>query len=247
MKPEYRRFGEQSVRLDKALVLRGLVSSRSRAEQYILEGNVSVNGMMIKKASSLVAEKDKLLLHKINPYVSRGALKLESANDVFHVSFKDANVLDIGSSTGGFTDYALKHGAKKVFAVDVGTNQLDVSLRNEPRIALYEKTDIRDFVLPERVQVVVMDVSFISLKEILPSVKKFCDKKTLVFAMVKPQFEAGKSHIHKGVIKNEKLRRNILADFEQWLKNDWIVVQKTDSRVHGEKGNIERFFLLRKQ
>jgi 23S rRNA (cytidine1920-2'-O)/16S rRNA (cytidine1409-2'-O)-methyltransferase len=155
-------------------------------------------------------------------------------------------VLDVGSSTGGFTDFALKHGAKKVIAVDVGTNQLHPTLRNNPKIELHEQTDIRNFHKPkEQIDLVLIDVSFISLREILPSIARLVNDKTYVVAMAKPQFEAGDSIKHKGVIKNEKMRRNTLATLENWIKNLFIIIDKADSQVSGSKGNVERFYLLR--
>ena len=156
-------------------------------------------------------------------------------------------MLDVGSSTGGFTEYALKHGAQKVFAVEVGKDQLHPSLHGNPRIQLHEQTDIRDFTTDEPIDVVVMDVSFISLREILPHVATLCTHKTDIVAMVKPQFEAASSSLkHKGVIKNDRMRRDILKDFELWvLSNNFIVIDKADSQVAGSKGNVERFYKLR--
>jgi 23S rRNA (cytidine1920-2'-O)/16S rRNA (cytidine1409-2'-O)-methyltransferase len=159
-------------------------------------------------------------------------------------------VLDVGSSTGGFTDYALQHGARQVVAVDVGTNQLHKSLQSDARIELHEKTDIRDYVKQavdsRRVfDIVVMDVSFVSLREILPAVARVCSPGTIVLAMVKPQFEAGKNQVNKGVIKNDTVRRQVLRDFENWVQKLFIVVDKADSDVAGAKGNRERFYRLR--
>jgi 23S rRNA (cytidine1920-2'-O)/16S rRNA (cytidine1409-2'-O)-methyltransferase len=164
---------------------------------------------------------------------------------VLGVSFDGTTVLDVGSSTGGFTDYALQHGAAKVFAVDVGTDQLHPSLRNDPRIELHEKTDIRDFIPPEIPDIVVIDVSFISLREILPHISNSIGPDTVVVAMVKPQFEAGRQDVHKGVIKNDSLRRRILTDFELWAKQRFVILDKRDSDVAGTKGNRERFYLLK--
>jgi 23S rRNA (cytidine1920-2'-O)/16S rRNA (cytidine1409-2'-O)-methyltransferase len=161
------------------------------------------------------------------------------------VDFAGKTVLDVGSSTGGFTDYALQHGASKVLAVDVGTDQLHPSLHGDERIELHEKTDIRDFKTDINVDIVVIDVSFISLREILPSVAEIAPGAQIV-AMVKPQFEAGKHQVNKGVIKNDAVRRQILKDFEVWAKDLFVVVDKRDSEVAGSKGNRERFYLLKK-
>jgi 23S rRNA (cytidine1920-2'-O)/16S rRNA (cytidine1409-2'-O)-methyltransferase len=163
-------------------------------------------------------------------------------------------VLDVGSSTGGFTDYALQHGARKVYAVDVGTEQLHPKLRRDPRIELYEKTDIRDVStgssgkirLSSTPDIIVIDVSFISLRDILPHIaKRIAGVNTEIIAMAKPQFEAGKQQVNKGVIKNDTVRRAILKDFEAWAKQLFTVVDKADSEVSGGKGNRERFYKLR--
>ena len=233
-------------RLDKELVRRGLVATRSQAENYIRLGDVLVNKKVVQKPGQMVVETDEISLSRQERYVSRAALKLASAADAFVLNFRGKVVLDIGSSTGGFTDFALRHGAKKVFAVDVGTEQLHPSLRGDERIELHEKTDIRDFVPSESVYIIVGDVSFISLREILPHVaKKIMQPETILVAMVKPQFEAGKHQVNKGVIKNDKVRRQILADFEMWAKQYFVVLDKKDSDVAGAKGNVERFYKLR--
>lgn len=166
---------------------------------------------------------------------------------LLNVRFKDKTVLDVGSSTGGFTDFALQNGAQKVYSVDVGTGQLHPSLQDNPRIELHEKTDIRDFYLApqQRPQVIVIDVSFISLREILPHIaKELSTKDTQIVAMVKPQFEAGKNQTNKGIIKNDSVRRDILRDFEYWAKEHFVIQDKRDSEVAGSKGNRERFYLL---
>ncbi len=234
-------------RLDQRLVELGLVATRSQAESYIKLGQVTVNANTITKPGFSVNDNDKITLTASEQYVSRAGLKLASVVEALGLDFKDKVVLDIGSSTGGFTDYALQHGAQKVIAVDVGTGQLHRSLRTDKRIELHEKTDIRDFTASANIDLVLADVSFISLREILPSVKQFCSKTTRIVAMVKPQFEAGQSALkHKGVIKNDRMRRDILQDFEQWVKKDFIIIDKADSHVSGSKGNRERFYLLRK-
>ncbi len=178
-------------------------------------------------------------------YVSRAGLKLASVAEALKLSFNAKVVLDVGSSTGGFTDYALQHGAKKVIAVDIGTNQLHPSLRGNPKIELHEKTDIRDFKVKEKPDLVVIDVSFISLHDILPHIASFSGASTKVIAMVKPQFEARASQLNKGIVKNETIRRQILKDFEIWAKQYFTIQTKHDSDVTGIKGNKERFYLLR--
>lgn len=232
--------------MDQAMVGLGLVSSRSQAESWIKLGKVKVDECQITKPGFFVGQSSKIKLTAPEQYVSRAGLKLASAMKAINLSFADKAILDVGSSTGGFTDYALKHGAKKVIAVDVGTNQLHPSLRDNPRIELHEQTDIRALqALSEAVDIVVIDVSFISLREILPHVASLCNSQTKIAAMVKPQFEVGGSAKHKGVIKNDAMRREILRNFEAWSKKCFVVLAKSDSEVTGSKGNRERFYLLR--
>ncbi|MBC7708037.1 TlyA family RNA methyltransferase [Polaromonas sp.] len=234
-------------RLDQALVQRGLVTTRSQAESYVKLGKVTVNGRVETKAGTMVGEVAVLKLTATEQYVSRAGLKLASIAQVLKLDFRDKTVLDVGSSTGGFTDYALQHGARKVFAVEVGSNQLHPSLQGDPRIELHEKTDIRNFKTTENIDIVVADVSFISLRELLPSILQQITPATQLALMVKPQFEAGASNLkHKGVIKNDKIRRQILKDFEDWALHSFSIIDKADSEVAGAKGNRERFYLLRK-
>lgn len=232
-------------RLDQALYSRGITTSRSQAESWVKLGKVTVNGRVVVKTSFAVNDDDVLALTATERYVSRAGLKLASVAQGFGISFTDKVVLDVGSSTGGFTDYALQHGAKKVIAVDVGTEQLHPSLRGDERIELHEKTDIRGFVPSETPDIVVIDVSFVSLRDILPSVASISRASTAILAMVKPQFEAKKYQIgSSGVIKNDSVRRDILKDFEQWAKRYFVITSKADSAVKGSKGNQERFYHL---
>ncbi|MCP9454291.1 MAG: TlyA family RNA methyltransferase [Candidatus Nanosynbacter sp. P11B_S7_bin.28.1] len=233
-------------RLDKALVERGLATTRSQADNFIRLGYVFLNKKIVQKSGTMVSDSDEIKLEKKETYVSRAGLKLASVAEYFHLNFQDKTVLDIGSSTGGFTDYSLRHGAKKVFAVDVGTDQLHPSLRSNPKIALHEKTDIRDFYADEAIDIIVGDVSFISLREILPHVaENLMNSSTVLIAMVKPQFEAGRHQVNKGIIKNDKVRRQILSDFEDWARKYFVVLDKKDSEVAGSKGNLERFYKLK--
>lgn len=232
-------------RLDKQVAQKGLATSRSQAESWIKMGKVKVDGQVINKPGYFVSPDATIILTADEQYVSRAGLKLASVARLLKLDFKDKTVLDVGSSTGGFTDYALRHGAKKVFAVDVGTDQLHPSLRDDKRIELHEKTDIRDFTLETAPDIVVMDVSFISLREILPHIATLADGHTQIVAMVKPQFEAGRHQVSKGVIKNNAVRRDILRDFEQWSRDYFVIQDKRDSEVAGAKGNQERFYLLK--
>lgn len=231
-------------RLDKVVTARGLAPSRSQAESWIKLGKVQVNGKAVTKPGALVGEEEAVVLTATERYVSRAGLKLASVAKQLNVDFADKVVLDVGSSTGGFTDYALQHGARKVYAVDVGTEQLHASLRGNPRIELHEKTDIREFQPSTTPDIVVIDVSFISLREILPSIYAIIAPDTLVVAMAKPQFEAGRYQVQKGVIKNDRVRREILREFEQWVRHYFVIKDKADSEVAGASGNRERFYRM---
>ncbi len=233
-------------RLDAELVVRQLVISRSQAESWIKLGKVLVDGKIATKSGQFIQPTSDIILTSNERYVSRAGLKLASVAKLLAVDFKDAVVLDVGSSTGGFTDYALQNGAIKVYAVDVGTDQLHPSLQGNKLIELHEKTDIRDFIPSEVPTIIVIDVSFISLREILPHLAQHvAGPNTQIVAMVKPQFEAGRHQVSKGVIKNDSVRRQILKDFEQWTKQRFVIIDKRDSEVAGAKGNLERFYLLK--
>lgn len=232
-------------RLDQLIVQKGLVDTRSQAENWIRLGKVTVEGQAITKPGYFVAADAKVKLKAEEKYVSRAGLKLASVAALLGLNFKGKVVLDVGSSTGGFTDYALQHGARRVIAVDVGTNQLHPSLLGNPQIELHEQTDIRNMdELSDTPDIVVIDVSFISLRDILPHVARLCGPNTQIAAMLKPQFEVGGRSKNKGVIKNDSVRRDILRDFEAWAKNVFVVRNKADSEVAGSKGNRERFYLL---
>ena len=239
------------VRLDQLLLQRGLVASRSQAESYIRLGKVQVAGKAIAKPGYFVDPAAKLELLQDEQYVSRAGLKLASVAKLLDLDYRGKIVLDVGSSTGGFTDYALRRGATKVIAVDVGTDQLHPSLRGNPQIELHEKTDIRDVSptgsirLTETPDIIVIDVSFISLRDILPHIAKYLSgRETQIVAMVKPQFETGTRLKNAGVIKNNTDRRRILQDFELWSREYFVIRAKADSEVAGTHGNRERFYVL---
>lgn len=234
-------------RLDVALVQREMVPTRSQAESWIRLGRVRVDGREVKKAGTMVADEAKITLTAPERYVSRAGLKLASVVDGFEIDFTDRVVLDVGSSTGGFTDFALQHGARKVIAVDVGTDQLHQSLRGDERIELHEKTDIRGFLPSEMPDIVVMDVSFVSLRYILPHVASISGPTTKIVAMVKPQFEAQRAQLTRGgIVKNDRIRRDILREFELWSRGYFTIVNKADSAVAGAHGNRERFYVLKR-
>ena len=178
-------------------------------------------------------------------YVSRAAYKLESATKDLKIDFKDKVVLDVGSSTGGFSDFALSHGASRVIAVEKGSNQMDSKLRLDKRIELHEKTDVRSFTTKDKIDLVLIDVSFVSLRDILPSIALLSSDTTIILAMAKPQFETKDTKLkNNGVIKNERIRRQILVSLELWLKEQFVIRAKVDSGVAGVKGNKERFYEL---
>ncbi len=232
-------------RLDKELLKRSVVSSRSQAENYIKLGVVTVNGKKITKPSFAVSSSDSIVLAS-EQYVSRAALKLASIAKQFQLDFRDKIVLDVGSSTGGFTDYALQHDAHKVIAVDIGTDQLHSSLHGNEKIELHEKTDIRKFTTETSIDIVVADVSFVSGRVVLPSILNLMSTSSILVYMCKPQFEAGKEQVNKGIIKNSAIRRQILKNFEEWLQtNRFVILDKADSQVAGAKGNVERFYKLK--
>jgi 23S rRNA (cytidine1920-2'-O)/16S rRNA (cytidine1409-2'-O)-methyltransferase len=235
-------------RLDHALVSQGLTTTRSQAESWIRLGKVYVDDQPVTKPGYFVGPNQKLELKAAEQYVSRAGLKLASVADALGLDFRDTVMLDVGSSTGGFTDYALQHGARKVIAVELGTHQLHASLLGHPKIELHEQTDIRDVrELSGKPDIVVIDVSFISLREILPHIAKLVTKKTDIVAMVKPQFEAVSDNLkHKGVIKNDRMRRDILSNFEAWARQYFVILAKADSTIAGSKGNVERFYLLKR-
>ncbi len=232
-------------RLDRAVVNRGLVSTRSQAESYIRLGKVKVDGQVVKKPGAKIVKNAVVQLTTRKKYVSRGGFKLESVADKLGVDFYDKTVLDVGSSTGGFSDYALQHGASKIIAVDIGRQQLAESLRTNPKIELHEQTDIKQVdQLSTKINIVLIDVSFTSVKPVLKHLLGLIDHECLIIAMVKPQFEVSSEQKHKGVVKNQTLRRRVLKDFEAWTQDKYRILAKADSGVSGEKGNIERFYKL---
>ena len=175
----------------------------------------------------------------------RGYIKLSNAAKAFDFDFKDKVVLDIGSSTGGFTQYALERGARKVIAVEKGTNQMKFPLRDDPKVELHEKTDIFSFTCTP--DIILADVSFISLTKILKYAKMNLSRSDTDFlVMLKPQFEADEKDLNKGVVKNESIRRQIIKKFEQWWnQNGFLIVKKHDNELEGRRGNKERFYHLR--
>ncbi len=230
-------------RLDVALVQRGLVATRARAQQLIAAENVRVNGEIVTKAAQKVSADTIITLTDSLKYVGRGGRKLEAALAHFGLDVRDIVALDVGASTGGFTDCLLQHGAAQVFAVDVGHGQLAESLRADSRVISLEKTDIRTLnSLPKKIDLAVIDVSFISLTHILPEIRRFLKKRNLgVIALVKPQFEAGRAQLNRrGVIKNPAARQKAVQSVVQWAKtHGWHHHGTIESPITGGDGNVE--------
>lgn len=232
-------------RLDVVLVEKGLAASREKAKALIMAGKVLVNEVKIDKAGTAIDPALPIrLLGRDIPYVSRGGLKLERALQVFPVTLSGLVVADIGASTGGFVDCALQNGAAKVFAIDVGHNQLDWKLRSDPRVVCMEDTNARYLEadsLGEMVDVVTTDVSFISLDKILPPAMAFLKDGGQVLALIKPQFEAGREHVgKKGVVRDAAVHRDVLEKIVALCGEIGLTVQGLDhSPVKGPEGNIE--------
>jgi len=236
-------------RLDVLIFEKNLVESRSKAQALVMEGKVFVDGEKITKAGTQVNEDAVIEVEKQNPYVSRGGLKLESVLNLFKIDFSNKVCIDIGASTGGFTDCMLQHGAKKVYAVDVGTAQLHYKLRNDNRVINIENVNFRYFdktLLKDKIDIVTIDVSFISLDKILPVVSEIVTSESFVIAMVKPQFELEPSEVKKGVVKDELLRQKAIDKIKNFAVGlGFEILKEQDSAVKGPKGNLEHFILLR--
>ena len=238
------------IRADLLLVERGLAESRERAQALIMEGMVFIpSGRVAKPSTSLAIDAEVEVRGRL-PYVSRGGIKLAQALDHFALDVDGLVALDIGASTGGFTDCLLQRGASRVYAVDVGHGQLAYTLRQDPRVVCYEKLNARlPFDLPEPVDLLVIDVSFISLTLALPQPLTHLKAGGYAVALVKPQFEARRGEVGKGgVIRSDALREDILMRVEQWLanRNDVEIVDTIPSPITGDAGNHEFLSLLRK-
>lgn len=239
-------------RLDKLLVDRQMVSSRTRAEEMIRKNGVRVNGKLIFKTGKKVpVDAELLLMVEEIPYVSRGALKLIHALDEFRLDVRNKIALDVGSSTGGFTQVLLERGASKVYCVDVGTNQLHPDLKSEPRIVNLEQTHVRQLNqqnIPEIIDCIVIDVSFISLEQVFPFIHAFLSTEGEIVALIKPQFEVGKVNIgKKGIVKNAALYPVVIEKIRSSAENNFLKMQSiTDSPILGGDGNKEFLALFRK-
>lgn len=232
-------------RLDVLVVERELAESRTRAQAYIMAGDVFVNGQRCDKPGTKFKEEVSIELKgNQNPYVSRGGLKLQAALDAFEYECADKIVIDVGASTGGFTDCVLQRGAPKVYAVDVGYGQLAWRLRQDPRVINIERTNIRHMpadAIPEPCALAVIDCSFISLEKVLPNTLTFLATDADVIALIKPQFEVGRDNIGSGgVVRDPKARKRAIDDvIEQASALGLRHVQGIDCPVHGPAGNVE--------
>ncbi len=234
-------------RLDILLVERGLAESRQRAAALILAGKVHVDGCQASKAGQQVAiDAHVELIDQGETYVSRGGFKLASALDSFSMEVAHLVAMDVGASTGGFTDCLLRRGAKKVYAIDVGYGQLAWQLRQDPRVVILERCNVRYLTseqVPELVDLAVIDTSFISLTKVIPKVLEFVRVNGELLALIKPQFEVGRGQVGKGgVVRDTELHRQVVRDIEQFCQNQGMKVRGVkESSLVGPKGNLEFF------
>lgn len=237
-------------RADALLFEKGLVNSREKAKRIIMEGIVYVGDKRIDKPGEKVDINSNIII-KENPivYVSRGGLKLEKAIKIFNIELKDKIAMDIGASTGGFTDCMLKNGAKKVYAIDVGYGQLDWRIRNDPRVVVMERTNIRNVTvndIGEVVDFISIDVSFISLRLVLPVARKLISENGHIVALIKPQFEAGREKVgKKGLVKDKKVHFEVIDSIVKFCNdNNMKVINLEFSPMTGTTGNIEYLSLI---
>jgi 23S rRNA (cytidine1920-2'-O)/16S rRNA (cytidine1409-2'-O)-methyltransferase len=238
-------------RLDILLFEKGLAESREKAKALILEGNVLVNGVVIDKAGTSVKIDDEFTIKNKMPYVSRGGLKLAHAVQFFNIDIKDKIAMDVGASTGGFTDCLLQHEARKVYAVDVGYGQFSWSLRNNENVILLEKTNIRHVdnnLISDEIDIATIDVSFISLLKVIPKVLELLKPGGVIVALIKPQFEAGRKDVGKGgVVRDDAKRLEIVQTIkEETALMGLEVMGTTQSPIKGPKGNVEYLIYLKK-
>ena len=248
---------KSKLRLDEYLVENEYFENSEQAKRNIMAGNVIINEVKKEKPGEII-DRSKIKTIRVKerdiPYVSRGGLKLEKAIKIFNIDFKEKVVLDIGASTGGFTDCALQNYAKFVYAVDVGTNQLDWKLRNNSKIKSIENKHINDLNLSDldniMPDIIVMDISFISIKKVILAIKEFMNDKSRAIFLIKPQFEAEKENLDKGIVKDLNIHKQILKDVVEDLTLKEIYLKNiTTSPIRGGKGNIEYLaeFSLEKQ
>ena len=237
---------KKTMRADQLLVAQGLFESRAKAQAAIEAGNVIADGETVRKVSQMVAEDAEIAATPAHPYVSRGALKLEAALDHFKINPNGKTCLDVGASTGGFTEVLLTRGAAKVYAVDTGTDQLHSRIKNDPRVISLEQTDIRkleDAAIPDDVRLIVIDVSFISLEHVIPKALQFAAPHAELIALIKPQFEAGREHVKKGIVRDAEVHMAVCQRVELLVgRQGWRLRGTIPSPILGGDGNAE--FLL---
>lgn len=233
------------MRLDVFLVQNNYYPSREKASEAIKKGIVLVDGKIILKPSFDITDEKIEITEELLPYVSWGGIKLKRAIDYFQLDFNEKVILDIGSSTGGFTDCALQHGARLVYAVDVGSNQLADKLRYDLRVKVYEQTNITDFMVDERFDYLVMDVSFVSITKIIPTLLRYLDDNNYLVCLFKPQFEVGKIKMKNGVIKDPKVHKEVCNMLINFIHSIGLYVNDlTYSTQKGKMGNIEYLALV---
>ncbi|MFN3976156.1 MAG: TlyA family RNA methyltransferase [Aquificaceae bacterium] len=235
------------MRLDVYLVEKGYAPTREKAQAMIMAGLVLVDGRIVAKPGAKVKEGQKVEVKEPPKYVSRAGYKLEWALQRFNLDVREKIALDVGSSTGGFTQCLLMHGAKKVYAVDVGRGQMDPKLRHDPRVVLYEETDARELTekhIPQQVDLITVDVSFISSRKVLPNVLRFLKEDGLLLVLVKPQFELEPKKVKKGVVKEDDFKREAIMGVVEFLKSFGMNIGGViKAKPKGTKGN-EEFFVL---
>lgn len=242
-------MAKPKIRIDQLLVERGLAESRARAQALVMAGHVMLGDRKADKPGLQVAEDAEISVKgQDHPWVSRGGIKLAHALDHFGIDVTGAVAIDVGSSTGGFTDVLLTNGAAKVYAVDSGTNQLAWKLRQDPRVIVHEQTSARILTtdhIPEPVDIIVCDASFISLAKVLERPMRFAKPGAQLVALIKPQFEAGRGEVGKGgVVRDPAVHQRVCAEVSAWLEEaGWRVEGLTESPITGPKGNVE--FLIR--
>lgn len=231
-------------RADKVILSRGLASNRQKAQALIMAGLVFSRGKRIEKPGEMIDQSQEIFIHKEIPYVSRGGLKLEEALDIFTIPVMERVAADLGASTGGFTDCLLQRGARKVYAVDVETRQIDCHLREDPRVVLLEKNAryLKKEDFKDKLDIVTTDLSFISILKVLPAIKEFLGKAELL-SLLKPQFEVGKHQVgKKGIVKDRRLHEEVLNRLiEDARKMGFKLRGLIKSSIRGQKGNREFF------
>jgi len=235
-------------RIDSLLVAEGLVASRAKAQALIMAGEVTVDGRIVTRPGTLIEEGAAIVISEPPPFVSRGGIKLDHALDEFRLDVRGKVAADIGASTGGFTDCLLKRGASRVYAIDVGYGQLDYRLRQDPRVVVMERVNARyPISLPEKVDFATIDLSFISVTKVIPSVAQILKEDGYLVVLVKPQFESRKGEVGKGgIIKDSQLHAIILGRFIVWVvDNGFRLKGLIVSPILGTEGNKEFFVLLR--